>query len=103
MTKFKVGDKVRVINYGSLIWQWGDTSEVEHLIYKKEEDITWLDLDKSLIGQIGIISKADITQGIDKYSIEGIQGKIAWYDNGQLELLTEDDNTAQTSSKTHKL
>lgn len=77
MTKFKVGDQVKVINYG-------------HKVIDLESATGWWDMEERAIGQIGIIKEADRVQGSDEYCLHfpnGFGGKAAWYDNGQLELV----------------
>jgi hypothetical protein len=76
MTKFRVGDQVEIVNYGAPYWDW-----------TKGKEPVVIDLMPYLIGEVGIIAKAQTTQGQDKYSIEGIKGMTAWYDNGQLKLI----------------
>lgn len=67
--KFKIGDKVRIVNYG-------------HLVYGVEDII---DIEKDLIGLTGIVVKTDNIQGIDCYAIQGeVNG--SWYYDDQLEL-----------------
>lgn len=94
-TKFKLGDKVRVICYGGLMWQ-NKHHEPEPItsypLLSEDENIRVYDTDPGLIGKEGIISKAQKSQGKDQYSIDGIPGKIAWYDNGQLELIKANPN-----------
>lgn len=82
MTKFKVGDIVRVVNYGHLIWD----------INASNDGIIDVDINPEIVGRRGIIVKAYTTQGNDRYAIEldlinGSRGKYAWYDNEQLELI----------------
>lgn len=116
----KIGDKVRVISYGSLIYcsrfdwlmldrynrkyqkefdnmMWNIKEEVElpsvnlsskpPSLYKEVGDIYLIDLDKSLIGQRGIIDGISFDE--KRYSICGIKGKHAWYNEDQLELINE--------------
>jgi hypothetical protein len=52
----------------------------------EREGLLYFDMAPELVGQVGMITNAHKTQGIDRYSIQGIPGKVAWYDNGQLEL-----------------
>ncbi len=73
-TQFKVGDQVKIINYG-------------HRIYSFDKEKQDIDLSPEIIGKVGIIVEAHKTQDIDNYSIHGIKGKTAWYNNNQLELI----------------
>jgi len=120
MTKFKVGDRVRIINYGHEMYygkqgyqamhEWLTDepmpSLVEvllgiepkkpeplaaHPVYKpkhiiSETDTMYIaDMSPELVGQVGIVTEAHTTQGIDNYSLKG-PAKTAWYHNPQLEL-----------------
>lgn len=83
MTKFKVGDKVKVIRGPWFIQRASDN-------YKGNPkwDIVFYNDDPS-VGQIGIIKDAHKTQGIDNYSLHypnGFGGKGAWFGNKDLEL-----------------
>lgn len=78
MTKFKVGDQVKVVGYGHCVITG---------INESGTDAKIIDLSPEAVGQIGIISQAREVQRIDQYAIEGIKGKHAWYQNGQLELV----------------
>lgn len=72
MTKFKLGDQVKVINYGNLINQG----------YPDQWDMC-----PEVVGQTGIISQAEVVQGESHYAIDNIIGKHAWYNDDQLELI----------------
>jgi hypothetical protein len=74
--KLKVGDKVRVINYGSLLWE-----------NDKYGNLTTFDMSPELIGKEGVVSKVTKTQGVTEYAVDGIPEKHAWYDRDQLERL----------------
>jgi len=78
--QYKIGDKVRVVNYGSLIL---------HKVNGKFESI---DLSPEIIGKEGVISKALVTQDVPSYAIDGIPGKHAWYDEEQLEMINPNPN-----------
>lgn len=68
MSKFQVGDQVKVVNYGSLVWPYNEPP---------------YDIHPELVGEVGIIATVDG----NSYAIDGIPGKHAWYDDGQLELV----------------
>ncbi len=84
-TKFKVGDKVEIVNYGHLIWENKKMplQRSKLPIYSEDEDTAWVDISPSLIGKKGVITECKKTQGIDNYSISEIG---AWYCNDQLKL-----------------
>jgi len=85
--KFKRGDKVRVVNYGHRFWSYNPVPESNFpvLFDNKEEGYKVYDMSPELIGQEGIIVKNINSQGMKQYSLEGIKGKSAWYDEQQLE------------------
>lgn len=73
-TRYKVGDRIRLVNYGHPWYFW------------KDGEMMVADLAPERVGQYGRIHKAGITQGIDKYSIDFDNlGHGAWYNNSQLE------------------
>jgi hypothetical protein len=109
---FKVGDKVRVINYGHPIfykkegyyafqehchnqptfiellmnWEHVPTPYVrtppKNVIWEDDECFT-KDMSPELVGQEGVIDECYHGE----YSIHGIKGKHAWYNEDQLELI----------------
>ena len=98
MTKFKLGDKVKVIKYGSLLWynklEWKlmlenklTTSDKPNNILGEDDNFWFCDMQPNLVGQIGIVSKVDNNQ----YALEGISTKSAWYFGQQLELLPSEE------------
>jgi hypothetical protein len=93
MTKFKTGDRVRVVKYGHLIWSNTEITDSQPGIrfysvetYDTRKNYLY-DIAPDVVGQEGVIVKATQTQGIDQYSIDGIKGKSSWYNNDQLEKL----------------
>ena len=113
MNKFKVGDAVKIINYGHKTWYssqttynnfqkleqvskkkfeqfllWGE-STIEEPIYEEDDNLGAVIVDNSafLVGKEGIISEVTNTQGLWKYSIKGIPEKAAWYNEDQLQLI----------------
>lgn len=86
--KFKSGDKVRVINYGHPLWVYGESHKSMNIIYRDiKNGFTIFDMSPELVGCIGIIDEVTNTQGKYQYSINGIPGKHAWYDEKQLEIV----------------
>ena len=78
--KLKVGDRVRVINYGALLWE-----------NDKYGNLITFDMNPELIGKEGVVSKVTKTQGVTEYAVDGIPQRHAWYDRGQLERLPSED------------
>lgn len=79
--KYGIGDKVKVVNYGALLWDNLDGKT-------KVRDIR-----PEIVGKEGIISKAEIFQDRPQYAIDGIPKKHAWYDEEQLEMINQNPNT----------
>ncbi len=92
--KYGIGDKVRIVNYGSLFWENKNTSDpkLSFPIVHEDENMIWKDMLPELVGQQGIVSKVTETQGIYNYTIEGIKGKYAWYQEGQMEMVNKNPN-----------
>lgn len=93
--KFAIGDKVRIVEYGHLIWENKnfDQPKLSFPVYVEDDAMRWLDMSPHLVGQEGIIQKVTITQGQPQYAIDGIPQKHAWYDEQQLEMISENPNT----------
>ena len=83
MSKFKIGDQVEVVNYGSLAWRRQKMVGDEVIPLPETE---WYDPSPDLVGERGIVTKVTNTQGVDKYSLTGTT-KSAWYYNDQLKLI----------------
>lgn len=124
--KYGIGDKVKVVKYGSAwhipkenypqyaqhskkrnIDMWikivfgekADTPLPELIIDDKpdhivsENDSYWtVDMSPDIVGQEGLICKAEVVQNSPHYAIEGIKGKHAWYHEDQLELVAKNPN-----------
>lgn len=83
MTKFKIGDMVRVVNYGHPILMSPDMlAQTSFPVIGGR----WVDIDKDVVGQTGVVVEAQVTQGRSQYAVEG-PSKHAWYDDEQLELI----------------
>lgn len=97
--KFNIGDKVRVINYGSKTWFNKSEFKKEDFVNKdycnflgENDNSLFVDFLHKIIGQEGIINGWTKTQDIVQYSIEGIPRKCAWYDEEQLEIVNKNPN-----------
>lgn len=89
--ELKIGDKVKVINYGHLIWynteniMWKQM-ENKPKIYSQIGNIAYQDINPYIVGKEGVIS--EISSHIPRmYSVDGIEEKAAWYNEDQLEKL----------------
>jgi len=85
--KFKIGDIVEIIGYGSLSWM--SKSEVhsfnELKIIQEAETFFVVDHSPNEVGKTGIIRDITVTQGKIKYALFK-SGKQAWFDEEQLKL-----------------
>lgn len=91
MTKFKIGDMVKVVNYGHLILMSPEMlSQTSFPIIGGK----WVDIDKDVVGQTGIVVEAQVTQERSQYAVKG-PSKHAWYDDGQLELIYRPEYPAE--------
>ena len=87
-SKFKKGDKVRVVKYGHPVWSYDNMETVFPIISEnKEIGFKIYDMHSELVGQTGTVSKVTKIQGQFEYSLEGIPSKTAWYDEEQLERI----------------
>lgn len=94
---FKVGDRVRVINYGSIAWAHGSMiktmKENYNIDYPKPETVikvfkngtVMFDQSPHRIGVEDTISEVCEVQGKTQYSLT----KSAWYNDDQLELIND--------------
>lgn len=93
--KFKVGDQVKVVNYGHECWLLNDPFNNEmvsenptrYIFMSKSGNGAYYDDRPEIIGKIGIVSEVRECQEYWHYAIEGIPEKHSWYDEEQLELV----------------
>lgn len=113
---YDTGDKVKIVNYGHLYWQFKHSYREQSLIMKnlkneqecrffdvvptkikegdshpkniifEEEDKWWCDISPEKVGREDVIEKVEIVQNIPKYSLVK---NGAWYTEQQLELLNK--------------
>jgi hypothetical protein len=84
-SKFKVGDKVTIIKYGSRYWSYERIDTAFKILYDNvPEGYKVYDINPELVGQTGIVDKVIDQQGSWKYALTGPH-KYAWYDEQQLE------------------
>jgi hypothetical protein len=79
--KYGIGDRVRVVNFGANIWRNHGDGKFEII-----------DIRPEVVGKEGIICKAELTQDVPTYAIEGIPEKHAWYSEDQLEMVNPNPN-----------
>jgi hypothetical protein len=96
VSKFKEGDSVTIIVYGHAIMlnkkspEWDIFKESKEFpIITQTDNIAFIETCPELVGKTGIISSIKVNQdGQPKYALRGIPGKIAWYNEDQLQLNT---------------
>ena len=93
MGKYKTGDKVRIVNYGHLIW----IHENEIMNYDKSIGVFlgkngfmhWYDIRPEKIGRIYVVANENDMGG--SYQLNNLDGSygFAWADEKQLELIND--------------
>ena len=83
---FEIGDKVRIIKYGHMIFVHKDDDKYKTIL-GLTEGFKCVDAMPELIGKEGIITEIGETFYMNTYAIEGITSKSKWYDDGQLEKI----------------
>ena len=86
--KFKIGDVVEIIGYGSLIWvPKSERPKFNALeIIQETETLLVIDISPNEVGEKGVVQKITVTQGRVEYSLAK-SGKQAWFNEGQLKLI----------------
>lgn len=84
-TKYKPGQKFKVINYGHLIWENKKApDQLSNLpTYREDEIFKWVDIRPEYVGMKGIIEKAVKSQGKDIYATS----IASWFSNEQIEII----------------
>lgn len=88
--RYKIGDRVKIIKFGHPFWVTKEELKVfptsRPPLYE-DETRSWFDMSPEIVGKKGVVSKVTVTQGVPKYTIEGIKGKHAWYTENQMEKI----------------
>lgn len=92
--KFKPGDEVKIVLYGSCMWTQIGTLEDKMfssfpIICSAKIgniEVNFRDSNPSLVGQKGIVQETTCIQDKWKYVLKG-PNKVAWYHEEQLELV----------------
>ncbi len=101
-TKFKIGDKVEIVNYGHLIFYAGN-SGIEYDILSRTCPVVAIldngtkafDLNPKLIGEQGVIKEVDDSdETVTKYALDGLN-KASWYNDDQLQLVSPTTDVAE--------
>lgn len=87
---YGIGDKVKIVNYGSLLWEAKPCTPV-FKVYKETEELYWTDITPELVGKEALIKEVSMTQGIPSYALSGVN-KVAWYGEEQLEMINKNPN-----------
>ena len=91
-SKFKKGDKVKIVKYGHLIWEHKSSEALISAfpVVFEDENLRYLDLEPEIVGKKDIITKIQQVQGKYSYSLRKLG---SWYSEQQLELInTTNDN-----------
>ena len=85
----EIGDKVKIVRYGHLIWESktipGARSEAK--AYWEDDKRAWIDMCPRMVGQKGTVFDKVKTQNGFQYSLAGVTGKSSWYHEEQLEKI----------------
>jgi len=87
--EFNIGDNVRIVKYGHLIWESktmpGQRSNQKS--YYEDDKRAWIDIVPHIVGKEGKVYQKIKTDNGYRYSLSGISGKHSWYYFEQLELI----------------
>ena len=86
---YGIGDKVRIVNYGHLVWVSKNESKPNKSIIMSDADRWWVDMAPELVGQTGLVQKVIETQNVISYSVYKVG---SWFSEGQLELVSRNNN-----------
>lgn len=88
---FGIGDKIKIVNYGSLCWMSKELGK--QTSFPKIKGVKdCYDSRPDLIGEIGLVSEVTLTQNQFQYAIVGVSGKSAWYSEDQMEMINKNPN-----------
>ena len=85
--KFKLGDRVEVVGYGSLMWEnkhYHPTSSTSFPVIGENEDFRFLDPLSGIVGKTGVVVERSVNDDRWSYSLKGIPEKRSWYYEDQL-------------------
>lgn len=83
--KFKIGDRVKVVNYGHAVWSCCDDMALPLIRPASSKDDSWVfDMNRAVVGKKGIVVEV-LDSG--SYALSGIPEKTAWYNEDQLQLV----------------
>lgn len=81
---YNIGDIITIVNYGHAIWQHKNSGMPKpNNIIHEDDTKWWFDLRPEIVGKSGRVKDRTITQGVEKYTVEGIG---AWFSLNQLQL-----------------
>ncbi len=95
---YNIGDKVRIVNYGHPIWinkladeyHFNDEGLSSLPTIDEDEQFKWKDLRPELVGVEGIVT--GLSSDKKQYSLDTNRGAMAWFGEGQLELIAANPN-----------
>ena len=92
--KYGIGDKVKIVNFGHLIWENKKNETLSSFPIYKETDpklngYRVIDINHEIIGCVGLVCKVNVNQGEYFYDIDGVgSAKI----EEQMELISKNQN-----------
>lgn len=91
-SKFKIGDKVRIVRYGHLLWSSKNHESpmvTGFPVIFEDDTFTYHDMRPELLGKKMIVVEVSICQGKSGYVLdnEGGSDRMAWFSDQQLELI----------------
>ena len=87
--KFKKGDVVEIVGYGSIIWVNKSSQMAEFFdtlkAYDENEKTYYFDIDPEIVGKTGVVDSVSLNENYSspQYSLSGVS-KVAWYNEEQL-------------------
>jgi len=88
---YRVGDKVKVVNYGGWAWFFKKAYSLDFPpknIIAEDSDVWHVDTQPHLVGKEATIEDYSITQNTPKYSLRFDNDRsVSWFVEEQLELL----------------
>jgi len=85
----EIGDNVKIVNYGHLVWESktipGARSKAK--AYYENDKFAWIDMAPHIVGRTGKVFQKIESQGRFLYSLSGVTGKQAWFEEDQLQKI----------------
>lgn len=90
---YGIGDKVKVVKYGGVMWHRKEGQKPLSLpLIQETDDFWWYDTCPECVGKEAIITYVTNTQNRPGYSLKGDFNKRSWFNEEQLELISKNPN-----------